>query len=114
MEDRMRPTREEIEREALQRAEQGQSFSNYPAIYAGLAEKGIAEDDIDPRVNVLTFHAWKAKGRSVKKGEHGVRVVTYVNLPPKVNERGETERPALRRMKTAHVFHISQTEERTR
>ncbi len=64
--------------EALDRATNGQALTNYPAIFEGFLAKGIAEADIKPRENVFTFQAWKAVGRSVRKGEHGVRIVTFV------------------------------------
>src|SRR6266571_2894190 len=64
--------------EALDRATTGQSLTNYPAIFAGFMAEGIAEVDIKPRENVFTFEAWKALGRSVKKGERGVKVVTFI------------------------------------
>src|SRR5580692_10225733 len=72
-------TKTEIATEALDRARNGETWTNYPAIFAGFIEKGITENDIKPRENVFTFHAWKALGRSVKKGEHGVRVVTFID-----------------------------------
>lgn len=96
----------EISAEALSRAESGQSMANYPAIYQGFAEKGIAESEIEPRVNVFTFDAWIAKGRCVKKGEHGVRVTTWIPIEDK-----ETGEIVGKRPKTAVVFHISQTKE---
>jgi hypothetical protein len=64
--------------EALDRARNGESWTNYATIFAGFIEKGIPEPDIRPRENVFTFNAWKALGRSVKRGEHGVRVVTFI------------------------------------
>jgi N-terminal domain of anti-restriction factor ArdC len=64
--------------EGLERATTGQTLTNYPAIFEGFMAKGIAEGDIKPRENVFTFQAWKALGRSVKKGEHGVKVVTFI------------------------------------
>ena len=45
--------------------------TNYNDLFAA---KGIPPESILPRVNVLTFWAWKALGRSVRNGEHGVRV----------------------------------------
>lgn len=65
--------------------------ASFQAIFAGFAEKGIAVADIKPHVNVLTFWKWKDHGRSVKKGERGVKV-------PNAFGSGFT------------VFHISQTE----
>lgn len=75
---------------------------------------GIAETEILPRENVFTFKAWKALGRSVKKGEHGVRVITYVRCKSKTGETdertGEEKTTAYRRPWTTTVFHVSQTE----
>src|SRR5690348_9519963 len=45
--------------EALTRAISGHSLSNFPAIFAGFAAKGIPEAEITPRENVFTFDAWK-------------------------------------------------------
>ena len=53
--------------DALDRATTNQSLTNYPAIYEGFMDKGIAEGDIKPRENVFTFNAWKALGRSVSR-----------------------------------------------
>ncbi len=105
-------TKAEMQAEALANARAGQSVLNYAAIFAGFMAKGIAESDIKPRENVFTFHAWKALGRSVKKGEHGVRVVTFIDCS--TNERdpstGEETAISYRRPHTTTVFHISQTE----
>ncbi len=88
--------------EALFRAENNLSTSNYPAIYAGFEEKGFS--DIQPRVNVFTYHAWRAKGRQVRKGEHGVKVVTWITSKDKDTGK-ESKYP-----KKTTVFHISQTD----
>ena len=98
--------------EALDRATTNQSLTNYPAIYEGFMAKGIAEADIKPRENVFTFNAWKALGRSVKKGEHGVRVVTFITCNGKQRDpaSGEERETSYRRPHTTTVFHISQTE----
>lgn len=89
--------------EAYTRATTGSSFANYQAIFAGLAEKGISAEEINPRENVLTFNAWKKTGRVVKKGETGVKIITWL----KMEKAGEE----FTRPKTVAVFHISQTEE---
>jgi len=72
-------------------------------------------DDVKPRENVFTFNAWKALGRSVKKGEHGVKVVVFVEMSGEVRDpsTGETERKGFRAPRTTTVFHISQTEATT-
>ncbi len=92
--------------EALDRARNNISTANYAAIFSGFAAKGIPGQMIEPRVNVFTFHAWKALGRQVRKGEHGVKVVTWVPMTKK-NEAGDTE-ASFRSPKTTTVFHISQ------
>lgn len=96
--------------EALSRAISGQSFSNFPAIFQGFAAKGIAEAEIKPRENVFTFEAWKALGRVVRRGEHGVKVVTFIECASKETDPGSGERRVSRRPWTTTVFHISQTE----
>jgi hypothetical protein len=102
-----------IQHEALDRAKTGQTLSNYPAIFEGFMAKGIAEADIKPREKVFTFNAWKALGRSVKRGEHGVRVVTFITCSGKSDidqASGEETKTTYRRPHTTTVFHISQTE----
>jgi len=96
--------------EALSRAKSGQSFSNFPAIFQGFAAKGIAESEIKPRENVFTFDAWKALGRVVRRGEHGVKVVTFIECVSKETDPDSGERKVSRRPWTTTVFHISQTE----
>jgi len=95
--------------EALERATQGLSMANYPAIYEGLLEKGIPEAEIKPRVNVLTYKAWLAVGRQVRRGEHGVKVVTWIAMTKKDKKTGETLE-TFKRPRRATVFHISQTD----
>ena len=99
---------EQIAQEALNHALQSQSMTNYPDIYNGFMSKGIAFDDIKPRENVFTFHAWRALGRSVRKGEHGVKIVTFVPVTKK-GEDGEPDE-SFRRPWTTTVFHVSQTQ----
>lgn len=101
----------EIQQQALSNARNGQSFANYGAIYAGFIAKGISESEINPRENVFTFHAWKALGRAVKKGEHGVKVCTYVPMGKVTEENGERKVQSWRAPRSVTVFHISQTEE---
>jgi hypothetical protein len=96
--------------EALSRAVSGQSLSNFPAIFQGFAAKGIPESEIKPRENVFTFDAWKALGRYVRKGEHGVKVATFVERLSKEIDADTGERKIIRRPWTTTVFHISQTE----
>mgnify|MGYP001807139930 CR=1 FL=1 len=90
---------------SLNRAEQGQSLSNYPAIFSGFMSRGIPEDQIHPRVNVFTYNAWKAKGRQVRRGEKGVSIVSWITMSSKDDKTKTFKRP-----KKASVFHISQTD----
>jgi hypothetical protein len=92
-----------IQQEALTRAVSGQSLSNYAPIIRGFMAKGIPEDQIIPRVNVFSYNAWKANGRQVRKGEHGVKCLTFIT---KTGKNGREER----RPWTVTVFHVSQTE----
>jgi N-terminal domain of anti-restriction factor ArdC len=104
-------TKTEMQAEALANARNGETMTNYPAIFAGFIEKGIPEYEIKPRENVFTFHAWKALGRSVKKGEHGVKVVTFIEASARdTSEAGEETVRTYRKPHTTSVFHISQTE----
>ncbi len=98
----------EQQSEALSRATNNLSMLNYPAIYEGFEEKGIS--DIQPRVNVFTYNAWKAKGRQVRKGEHGVKVVTWIDCKSKEIDPDTGEPKQYKRAKSATVFHISQTD----
>lgn len=102
-------TKHEIEQEALHNAVYNQTMTNYPAIYSGFAEKGIPESEIKPRENVFTFNAWHALGRTVKRGEHGVKVITWVPMTKKDKETGN-EIPLGRKPRGTTVFHVSQTE----
>ena len=100
-------TATEIQHEALSRARGSQSLMNYGPIILGFMEKGIPESEIIPRENVFTFHAWKALGRSVRKGEHGVRVVTFIS-GARVKEDGTKK--GYRMPRSVTVFHVSQTD----
>src|SRR5262249_43826794 len=105
-------SREAIQQEALSRAVSGQTLSNWPAILAGFVANGIPEHEIKPRENVFTYHAWRALGRQVRRGEHGVKVVTFVsiNRDSTTDESDDKPRKAGRRPWSATVFHVSQTD----
>jgi antirestriction protein ArdC len=114
-------TAQERRAEALTRACSGQTLSNYPAIFQGFMAMGIAEQDIRPRENVFTYEAWKALGRHVRKGQHGVKVVTFITTESGKSEEPQTETPdgmeAQPKKPARHsrpwittVFHVSQTD----
>ena len=71
--------------------------------------KGIDPDDIRPRENVFTYHAWRALGRQVRRGEHGVRVCTWIPMTRKDPATGEST-PIGARPKGSTVFHVTQTD----
>jgi len=96
--------------ESLKRAVSGQSFSNFPAIFQGFSARGIPESEIKPRENVFTFEAWKALGRVVRRGEHGVKIVTLIESKSEEIDEDTGEPKSIRRPWTTTVFHISQTE----
>ena len=96
--------------EALSRATSGLSVSNYPTIYGGFIQKGIPESEIKPRENVFTYNAWRALGRQVRRGEHGVKVLTFIDCQRKDEETGQLKE-RFRRPFSTTVFHISQTDE---
>lgn len=100
--------------EALSRALTGQSWSNFPAIIQGFMARGIPESEILPRENVFTYQAWRALGRQVRKGEHGVKVVTFIQRDKKAedSESGEVKLQTYSVPRTVSVFHISQTDKR--
>jgi len=103
----------ERQAEALSRALTGQTWSNFPAIIQGFTARGIPEDQILPRENVFTYQAWKALGRQVRKGEHGVKVVTFIKRDKKTEDSatGEVKLQTYSMPRTVSVFHISQTDE---
>ena len=102
-------TKSEVAAEALAHATQSESLANYPAILEGFAAKGIPAAEIEPRVNVFTYHAWQALGRTVRRGEHGVKVCTWIPMTKKNADTGEAE-PIGRKRRMTTVFHISQTQ----
>ena len=78
-----------------------------------IAFEGAGLKNVQPRVNVLTFNAWKACGRSVLAGQHSVRVGVVLNkvYPMKDDLGEETGETMFRRVPgTAYLFHIIQTQ----
>jgi antirestriction protein ArdC len=91
---------------ALSKALNSASTMNYEAIFNGFSSMGIPMADILPRENVFTFKAWEELGRVVKKGEHGVSVLTWVPVTKKIEGAEDVEFATPRK---TTVFHISQT-----
>ena len=108
--------RSERASQALSNAKADRSLMNYPAIFEGFAEMGIALDDIQPRENVFTYNAWLALERQVRKGAHGVKVLTWIKAEGKDGNKDAApaeangESRAFRFARSTTVFHISQTD----
>lgn len=94
----------ELATTALTRARSSQATSNYGALFDGFLSMGIPAADILPRENVFSFHAWRAVGRTVRRGEHGVKLCTWIDA--KQADTGESRKLA----RSVTVFHISQTD----
>lgn len=102
--------KQELQQEALSRAVSGQSLANYAPIFQAFIARGIPESEIKPRENVFTFHAWRALGRTVRRGEHGVKILTFIDCAEKEADPQTGEKRHYRRPWTTTVFHVSQTE----
>lgn len=101
------------DRAALERAQSSQSAANDAIVIEAFASRGgISAGDVEPRVNVLTYRAWRAKGRQVRRGEKGVKVTTWVERSVEETDprTGRTETKVSRYPRAATVFHISQTD----
>ena len=95
---------------ALNRAQNGNSIANFATIFAGFMAQGIDENDIEPRVNVFTWGAWKAKGRQPRRDERGNAVIVHTRRPI-FGERDDGTRGVVgTAATTARVYHVTQTE----
>ena len=79
-------------------------------VIQAFSDAGIPAEQIDPRHNVLTFNAWKAKDRSVAKGAISVRCTTWIPCKDSKSQTqtGEEAKSRLR-PKAVFLFHESQT-----
>ncbi len=103
----------EVQAQSLDRAKNGTSLKNYPIIIAGFAAMGIPEMEIVPRVNCFTYQAWRAQGRQVRKGVHGIRIRTFIPMDVKDKDAttGKEKIKTVKARRTTTVFHITQTDE---
>ena len=91
---------------ALQRAENPRNIINIQTVFEAAIERGI--EGAMPGENVLTFNAWKAKGRVVKKGEKALcMLVTFFERDVRDQSTGDVNK--VKQAGRAAVFHISQT-----
>ena len=96
-----------IQTEALDRARHGESVGNYPTIIRGFKAAGIPESDIHPRENVFTYQAWRKLRRQVRRGERGIRIVTYIRREKTADDGTKS---TFSRPWSATVFHVTQTD----
>ncbi len=103
--------RQAEEREALDRARGNMSMSNFGQVIQQFSARGIPQADILPKENVFTYKAWRALGRQVRKGEHGVKISTWRPVGPKSEEPAADDKAGRRMLcVSSTVFHVSQTD----
>ena len=112
---RRRARSEETREEQLARIQASENESNYPAIIEGFKARGIPVDQIRPRENVLTYRAWQAKGRQVRKGEKSVKIDVWIEYDKKSDDGKPATDPEGnpvkgRSRRSVAVFHVSQTD----
>lgn len=93
--------------QALARAQNPRSILNMATVMQVALAAGIT--DAIPGENVLTFNAWKAKGRSVAKGQKALCKLSVFYTKDVTDAAGELHTE--KRPGTSAVFHISQTVE---
>ena len=81
-------------------AESAQSFGRF-SIHNATLVKASLTCDCDPYADVFTFKRWKAQGRVVMRGQHGIRIGVVLD-----KDRDDTDRPMFAR---ASVFCRCQT-----
>jgi len=113
---RRRTTTTETAQDALARIQAMPFCGNDVLVIQAFADAGIDPEDIDPRHNVLTFKAWKAKGRRVAKGAKSIGVTVWIPIKGKKGETveapakdGETKKRSGMRPKVTRLFHECQT-----
>lgn len=102
--------RQERNRQALQNAQGNPSMSNFGVVIEAFAARGFDPCDIDTKVNVLTYNAWQALGRQVRRGEKSVKVTTWAPIQDQDTPPAGTTPSVRLRPVTACLFHISQTD----
>ena len=90
--------------DALARAQKGASANTDAQVISFFAAHGI---DATPRLDVFTYAAWQALGRTVCKGESGCRLRVWLNS--KSGSEGDDEGAGRGFFKSVSVFHILQT-----
>ena len=110
-----RKTRDELDRESLDRGSRRAPNSNDTVVMLTLESRGISTDDVHtfgPDQNVRTYRAWRALGRQVRKGEKSVRLTCWrpVGDETKIDPTTGKKQAVKCCPVTACVFHVSQTD----
>ena len=86
-----RPVKNRVSaKEALERIQSLSCPKSEIAVQIHFSERGIDPSDIHPRQNVLTFNAWRALGRTVRKGERGFSFTAWVPINGKQTKADES------------------------
>jgi len=93
--------------DALRRAFHSKPGQNDVAAVAAFEARGI--EGVIPRLNVFTFAAWKACGRSVMGGQKAVHVPIVKTAT--YDDKDTSEEKVRKYSGTAYLFHLSQTDE---
>ncbi len=84
------------------------SITNEEKVTKEFLKRGIPEGQIKHKENIFTFKKWEFLGRMVRKGEHGVRIITLA--PHKPRRFSKSGKELLQPFVTS-VFHVTQTED---
>ena len=84
--------------------ESARQFQGYSAMNAA-SILAVLHCDCEPYRDVFTYQRWQAQGYQVRKGEHGVRITTWIDASEKRNEtEPEAERKTYRLPRSVVVF----------
>ena len=67
--------------------ENGYSTASILIVTQALQERGC---DCQPYTDTFTYNRWKAQGMQVQKGEHGIKLMTYIPVTKETDD-GKTE-----------------------
>lgn len=84
---------------------QGYSVGNALTVKVALEERGCS---CEPYADVFTFNRWRAQGRTVRKGEHGIKLPIIVRGEKVDADTGERSGFSMRR--ASFVFCRCQTD----
>jgi len=71
-------------------AETAKQFQGYSAMNAA-SILAVLHCDCEPYRDVFTYQRWQAQGFQVRKGEHGVRITTWIEASEKREPEAEPE-----------------------